>query len=193
MRKLTTIIVILFLFGCASKDAKSQASRLFLKASKVFANNQNNNDSLNYAVKLLDSAIMFNKKDTRFYFTQVRIFLNLKEFPKVIEKCNKILAINKKSFFAILTKGVAFDRMHRIDSARSAYLSSLKILEETPFKTAIYRDYQRIIIYGLLNDTVDFHSKLQDFESRYKTDEEVSAYSADLKKFNKTDYISSYW
>jgi len=71
-------------------------------------------------------------------------------------------------------------------------LQALKLVDKTKFQTSIFKEYERIILYGLLKDTVNFDSKLKQFKKQFNSSDEFAAYYGDLVKFNRTDYINSY-
>ncbi|MGZ3854494.1 MAG: hypothetical protein ACXVBX_16990 [Flavisolibacter sp.] len=120
------------------------------------------------------------------------IFIGLKRYNKAIDACNHVLAIDRNNFFAVLTKGVVFDRLNNSDSSHTSYREALNSLEQTKFSSDIFKDYQRIIIYGLLNDTTQFKSRLNEFQKYSGKSSDFPAFYDELKNFKKEEFVDSY-
>jgi tetratricopeptide (TPR) repeat protein len=192
MIRILGILFLTILPGCAAKNTNSQAQLFFQRASAILRDHPDNTDSLNSAITLIDSAINYDKNNVEYYLSASRILIDLKRNNKAIDACNHALAIDKRSFFALLTKGVIFDKLHNSDSAHTSYRGALNSLEQTGFASEVFKDYQRIIIYGLLNDTTQFNAGLKEFEKHHSNSSDFPAFNDDLKNFNKEEYIDSY-
>ncbi len=192
MKKSIIALIFLCFFGCDDKDAKSQALEFFQKGSTIFERNPENKDSLLYALKFIESAIKLDSTNTRFHLAATRMYLNLKLYDMVINKCDGILLIDKNNYFASLTKGVAFELNNNLDSSKKIFKETLDILEKTKFQTRIYKDHQRIVLLGLLNDSVDFQLKLKEFHKTHFSNSQFDAYYSGLINFNKAEYLSNY-
>lgn len=191
--KNTFLVFFISMISCQNKNSiDSKAADLFKQASDIFKNNPLNNDSLMFAVHLLDSNIHLNNVQTKVYFLKYQISMRLKRYDLAIESTNGVLAADKNNFLALFGKGVAFDLLNNSDSAMNNYKKALGSLESTQFETSIFKEHERIILYGLLKDTVNFNLRLKQFKEAYSTNKEFPAFYEDLIQFNRSNYINSY-
>jgi tetratricopeptide (TPR) repeat protein len=189
------IVAFIFLLAMScqhKKTVNSKAAALFKKASEVFKNNPANNDSLIHAINLLDSSIHLDETQPNFYFTKYQISMLLKRYDLAINSSNRILAIDKNNFLALFGKSVAFELLNNVDSAMYGYKQALGSLESTKFSSSLYKESERIILYGLLKDTINFNLKLKQFKERFNADKEFPILYKDLIQFNRDDYIKSF-
>jgi len=190
--KIVFISFFITIISCRNKKTvDAEAAVLFKKASEVFRKNYSNNDSLMYAINLLDSSIHLDARP-KFYFTKYQISMLLKRYDLAINSTNGILAIDQNNFMALFLKGIALECSKEIDSAMSNYKLALKSLESTRFETPIFKEYQRIILYGLLKDTVNFNLARKQFKEEFNSNKEFTAYYENLINFNRADYIKSF-
>jgi tetratricopeptide (TPR) repeat protein len=192
MNKNLIVVLLIILAGCKAKDASSQGQLLFQKASAILRAAPDNTDSLNHAISLIDSAIGYDKNNVEYLLAESHIFIGLKRYNKAIDACNHVLAIDRNNFFAVLTKGVVYDRLNNSDSSHTSYREALNSLEQTKFSSDIFKDYQRIIIYGLLNDTTQFKSRLNEFQKYRGKSSDFPAFYDELKNFKKEEFVDSY-
>lgn len=193
--KIKIIIFVLFIFitGCKNKkDTNVKAAAFNKRASDVFKNNPYNNDSLMYAISLFDSAISIEAGRLSFYFNKCQVSMNLKRYDLTINSCNNILSIDRSNFLATFLKGIAYELSNNPDSALNNYNLALRALESTQFEKPIFKEHQRILLYGLLKDTLNFNSSLNQFKDKFDGNNEFSAYYEDLVHFDRTNYINSY-
>lgn len=192
MNKNLIIVFLTILVGCKTKDASSQAKRLFLRASAILTAGQDNKDSLNRAITLIDSALYYDKNNLNYILVESHIFIQLEKYGKAIDACNRALAVDRNSYFALLTKGVVYDKVNNSDSAHAGYRQALNSLELTRFATDIFKDHQRIVLYALMGDTTRFKAKLNEFAERHRNSPDFPAAYDDLKNFRKEEYLHSF-
>jgi tetratricopeptide (TPR) repeat protein len=191
--KFRFLVCLIVLISCRDKnDNNSQEAILYKKASEIFKHNHSNSDSLLYAIALIDSAIKLDSNRLDFMFTKCQIAMEIKRYNLVINSCSKILKIDSNNYLAFLQKGVAFEHLINFDSANSNYKGALKSLEVSKFQKKIFKDYQRLILYNLLNDSINYKIELNEFHKQYVNDKEFDVYNQDLIHFNRSDYIQSY-
>ena len=190
--KIAAFLVFITILSCRkNKKANEEAAVLFKKASEVFTNNPQNNDSLLYAISLLDSSIRLDAQP-KFYFTKFQISMLLKRYDLAVNSTNGVLAIDKNNFTALFGKGISLECSKEIDSAMNNYKLALNSLESTKFNSDFYKDCQRLILYRLLKDTLNFNLKLKQFKERFSTNKDFLACYENLIRFNRADYINSY-
>jgi len=190
--KIVTLLAFITIIGCGeNKTVNEKVTILFRKASEVFTNSPQNNDSLLYAINLLDSAIQLDAQP-KFYFTKFQISMLLKRYDLALNSTNEILAIDKNNFMALFGKGISLECSKEIDSAMNNYKLALNSIESTKFNSDFYKDYQRLILYRLLKDTMNLNLKLKQFKERFSTNKEFPACYENLIQFNRADYINSY-
>jgi tetratricopeptide (TPR) repeat protein len=109
MKNILTITLVLILtLSCKSEmDSMDKARELNNKAITIYGSNFNNDDSLKYAIKLLDSAILLRGTYLNFYFNKYKLTMKIKDYPSAIEYCNKIMKIDPKIYTTSMDKGFA--------------------------------------------------------------------------------------
>lgn len=186
-------VVTIIVSSCQNNnDIKSNAVNYFKRASNIHSRNLDNEDSISYAILLLDTAIQLDNVNSKFLFSRAQMAMEIKKYDLVINSSNKILIIEKNNFMALLLKGIAFELSEETDSASSNFKFALKSLQTTNFKSFIFKEYQRVILYGLLKDTINFKQRLNYFKEEFNKKEEFSTYYDELVHFNRNDYLNSY-
>ncbi len=180
--KISLVFCFCIFLSCSNREDINSTDQIFYKrASRLFNKNMMDKDSLIQAINLLDSAIYINKRLSKYYLTKYQIAIRLKRYDLAINSCNGILAFDRNSFVAIFQKGIAFDLDNNIDSAY-----------RTKFNREIFKEYERILLYGLLNDSVSFNSQISQFKKKFNDDKEFSLYYQEVLQFNKSDYLTLY-
>lgn len=186
-------MLLISILSCQNRrKIDPRARALHSKAGQIIRNNPTNEDSLLSAMVLIDRAIQIDSSQTNFYFSEFQVWITLRKYDSAINTSNKILAIDANNFLATLGKGVAFDLWGHSDSARNTYIEALEIAESTRFQTLMFKDYEKIILYGLLKDSSNFNLSFKNFKSKYFSEKEFPQYSESLKNFNRAEYLNSW-
>src|ERR1051326_5240029 len=188
---LLSIFIIILMGTCRPQEPDPKAAIFFKKASETLKQNPTNPDSLMSALNILDSAIHLDSNNVRYLFTKSKISITLKKYDLAINSCNEILAKHKDDYLTTLTKGVVFELSNRIDSAKQTYRRALNLLNKTKFEKTMYKEHERIILFGLLRDTSKFNTSLNLFKDQFKSENDFIHYYQELKGFNRVDYINS--
>src|ERR1700730_215987 len=118
MKNLTffNLLLICLLWSCNFKSGSDQQSIYYNnEALRIYSHNLFNEDSLNKALILIDSAI-FIKKDMNFFYNKYAIARRLHKYKLGIITCDSILAWNNFDFRANLYKGFLYEDLAMIDS-----------------------------------------------------------------------------
>lgn len=84
------------------------------------------------------------------------------------------------------------EALGRFDSAFSYYRVALHLIDNPhSFNAAeIVKDDERIVITGLLKDTVSFNKLVNEFRKKYKgSTEDFQIYSKKFDNFRREDYV----
>jgi tetratricopeptide (TPR) repeat protein len=191
--KIQIVLAILLLCGCHERiNHKEQSAKYFQKASEIHLRNLGNNDSISYAILLLDTAIKLDKNNLKYYYSRGQFSMEANKYDSVVDNSNQILEIEKNNFTALFLKGIAFNLAGKNDSAAHSFRLALNSLASMKFKNLLFKEYQEIVLYGLLNDSINFKKGLDDFEVRFKKENGFSELYAALIHFDKKDYLDSF-
>ena len=186
------VCVFVSLLSCNEKKINQKAQDLDKKATKIYIRNYSNTDSLKYSLSLVDSAIKLQDDHVNFYITKTMVLNQLKKYDQVVDVYDKILHFWKNNCLILLAKGVSFERLNKLDSAFHNYQLALKYLDKARFKDPKFKEYQKILLYGLLKDSINFNLSLQEFKTRFKNEKDFSYYYQDLINFDRINYIKSF-
>jgi tetratricopeptide (TPR) repeat protein len=194
------IALILIFDRCNSistndKGKKQQAILLNNKALIIYTHNLFNKDSLNKAVKFIDSALSIYK-NINFYYNKYSILRRLGEPKLAINVCDSILMLNSHEFRATLYKGFLYEDLNLKDSEVVYYNEALKLMDSPKSFNGddILKDRERLIIIGLLKDTLAFRTKFYEFRNKYSKSNNslFPVYITELQNFDREKYLSDY-
>ena len=192
-KNVSLIICFIILLGCNEQERLNSADKIFFKsAGRLFNENMLNNDSLSKAINLLDSAIYINNREPKYYLTKCQIAIHLKKYDLALNSCDGLLAFDKNNYIATFEKGIVFDLIHNPDSANSNYRTAVQLLDKTSFDNEIFKEYERVILYGLLEDSINFQSNVFKFKREFSEDKNFSTLFQQIIQFNRNDYLTSF-
>lgn len=189
----TIVVLISLLGGCRQPNKEKEAMQLAVQAMKTFGRHGTNIDSTNRALYLLDSSIKLYQSP-RLYFCKYQIFKSNKDQLSVLHVCDTALMLDRNNFIFTYAKGCTFEALGQLDSAFTYYRVALKLIDNPKSfnATEMLKDDERIVITGLLKDTVSFNKLLNEFRNKYKgsTDKNFQIYSLQLDSFRREDYVN---
>jgi hypothetical protein len=165
----------------------------------IYAKNLSNSDSLHQALQLIDSAIFVNngildKKNYGFYLNKYVVQRRLRKYVSALQTCDSMMLIHNNDFNANLYKGYIYEDMEIMDSSMFYYYKSRKLIDNPEsFRAAeMVKDRQKLILTGLLNDTLLYNKLFTDFINKYDTSRFIQYYENEFQKFNRKQYLSNY-
>ncbi|HLY71299.1 MAG TPA: hypothetical protein VKR53_16310 [Puia sp.] len=124
------------------------------------------------------------------YFIERR----LKKYDNALTTCDTVLQIHKEDFRANMYKGFLYEDMDSKDSSIFYYKKSLRLIDNPKsFKASeIVKDREKLIVIGLLNDTLEYKKHFNSFITKYDTSKFFNYYYTEFKNFNRKNYLSNY-
>ncbi len=181
------------LWGCKIPGKEKEAMRLADQAMKTFSHHTIDIDSTTRAINMLDSAIKLYQSP-KLYFCKYQIYKIKHDEPAALRVCDTVLMLDKNNFAFTLEKGCTFEALGRLDSAFSYYRISLQMIDNSnSFNAAeIVKDDEKIVITGLLKDTVAFNKLVNEFQTKYRgsKDKYFQIFSAQFDHFRREDYVN---
>jgi tetratricopeptide (TPR) repeat protein len=181
------------LWGCKIPGKEKEAMRLADQAMKIFSHHTTNIDSTNRALNLIDSSIKLYQS-SKLYFCKYQIYKSKNDVLAALSVCDTALMLDRNNFSFTLEKGCTFEALGRVDSAFSYYRAALQMIDNSnSFNAAeIVKDDEKIVITGLLKDTVAFNKLVNEFRLKYKDskDKWFQIYSEQLDHFKREDYVN---
>lgn len=188
-------IILFSLIACllsCQAPKKKVAMRIANLALYEFYTNENNADSINQALHLLDSSIRLYP-DPTFYLYKYQIYRSTNRQLDALNTCDTILEIDSKNYFATLSKGYVFEAMGRLDSANRYYRAALNILGhlDSLKVPTMLKDHETIVIAALLKDTPAFNGQVSAFQVKYRKEKGdlFESYIDEFKHFRRDDYV----
>jgi hypothetical protein len=179
--------------ACRTSDKKREANRLAVQAMKTFSHNASNLDSINGALNLLDSAIRLLPAPN-IYFGKFQIYKVKNDQLAALHICDTVLMLDGNNFIFTLGKGCTFETLGKLDSAFSYYRVALGMIDNRKsFNAAeITKEEERIVVTGLLKDTVAFNKLVTEFRGKYggSKDKWVQLYLEGLDQFKRENYVN---
>lgn len=189
---LTIVILIPLLGGCQQTNKEKEAMQLADGAMKTFMRHHGNLDSINRALYLIDSSIRLYKSPG-LYVYKYQIFKSNNDELSALHVCDTVLMLDRDNFAFTLEKGCTLEALGRLDSAFSYYKVALHLIDNPHSINGaqIVKDYQRIMITGLLKDTVSYNKLVNEFRKKYKgSTEDFQIYSKKFDNFRREDYVN---
>src|ERR1700683_1272582 len=187
-----SIGLITILSACQIRNNKKEATRLADQAMKTFMPHSISIDSANQALYLLDFAIKLYQSP-RLYFCKYQIYKINNHQLAALYICDTVLMHDRFNFSFTLEKGCTFEALGKLDSAFSYYRAALRMIDNrNSFNAAeIEKDDGKIVITGLLKDTVAFTKLTNEFRAKYgsSNDKNFQMYSEQLDHFRREDYL----
>ncbi|MDP4255555.1 MAG: hypothetical protein Q8938_16205, partial [Bacteroidota bacterium] len=162
-------------------------------ALRIYMHNVSNKDSLQKALILLDSAI-FLRKDKNFYTNKYIVARRLGQYTLALASCDSILAVDHNDFFATLHKGYIFEDMNHTDSQNSYYSKAYSLLDSSrAWQSAnMVRDREKIILKGLLKDTVAYRQMVDVFIVKYDTSKVYKGIANEFSTFDRDRFLERF-
>lgn len=157
------------------------------RAIKTYSHNLFDEDSLFKALVLIDSALYF-EKSIGFYFVKYTILRRLGIYKLGINACDNILILDSNNFLATEYKGFLFEDLHLKDSQFAYYYKALNLLDNPKSFNAsnILRDKEKIIILGLMEDSIQYKRMFERFKNKYANSKEYF-YQGDVEELQTFD------
>jgi tetratricopeptide (TPR) repeat protein len=191
MKKVFFIVFLLALIACHhQKKIDEKALALNKKATDTFLRNFENADSLHLALSIIDSAINIEPKYVNFYNMKISILSELNKYDQIISVYDKILQLRKNNYFFLLGKGIAFEHLNNLDSANYYYHLALDHFEDMKWKTGADKNAEKVILYGILKDTVNFNIQLDLYKKKYSNEKGFDLMYENLKTFDRNEIIN---
>lgn len=162
-------LLAITLLSCRNLGQSKNAMRAANQALFLYRIHGNNPDSINLALYLLDSLNKLHPYPT-FYIYKYQILRETNRPLDALLACDSALLLDKHNYTAILGKGYTLEVIGKSDSALYYYRAALPLLDSPNYFRApeIARDQQRIILKGLLGDTIAFKQSLTKFIAKYQ-------------------------
>jgi hypothetical protein len=189
------LLLIGFLSACHLKskedeNAKRKAIVLNNEAVRIYTHSFFNNDSLNKALNLINSAILL-RKDFNFYNNQYAIERRLKRYFLALSTCDTMLNLRNLDFNATLHKGFLFEDLNLKDSQTIYYHKAYALIDDPRSFNAsdMVKDRQRIILKGLLYDTIDYQIMTKNFLKKYATSKIYRGIADEFRHFDRERFL----
>ena len=179
--------------ACRTSGKKKEANRFAVQAMTTFSHNASNIDSTNGALNLFDSAIrLFSAPNI--YFGKFQIYKVKNNQLAALHICDTVLMLDRNNFSFTLGKGCTFETLGKLDSAFSYYRVALGMIDNRKSfnATEIVKDEERIVVTGLLKDTIGFNKLVNEFRGKYRgsKDKWVQLYLEGLDHFKRENYVN---
>ncbi len=184
---------IAILSACHFSSKEKEAMQLAERAMKTFIHHTTNIDSTNRALNLIDSSIKLYQSP-KLYFCKYQIYKSKNDELAALGVCDTALMLDRNNFLFTLEKGCTFEALGRLDSAYSYYRVALQMIDNSnSFNgSEIVKDDEKIVITGLLKDTVAFNKLVNEFRVKYRgsKDKYFQTFSEQLDHFKREDYVN---
>jgi tetratricopeptide (TPR) repeat protein len=186
-------ILIPLLAACQNTSKERAAMKLAERAMKTFSHHADNIDSTNRALNLIDSSLRLYQSP-KLYFCKYQIYKGKNDELAALYVCDTALMLDRTDFPFTLEKGCTLEVLGRLDSAFRYYRIALQMVDSpTSFDAAeIVKDDEKIVITGLLKDTVTFKKLVSEFRTKYQGSKNkyFEMYSKQLDHFKREDYVN---
>ena len=118
-----------------------QLDSIWFEAVKLF----NRYNFFEISQKLLENATEETKQSILFKTEQAQVLLFRKEYDKVVELCNDIIAQNKLSYNSYIIKGHALYNLNRYEEAEKTYIKAIRFKPQE-----IKFDIEMLVKLGLI-------------------------------------------
>ena len=172
------------------KNINEKALAFDKRAANVFSRNFGNPDSLNFALSLIDSAIKIQPDYVSFYSMKISILYELKRYDQIITVYDRILQLQKNNYFFLMGKGITFEHLNKLDSADYYYHLAFDHFDDVKWKSGADREVEKVILYGILKDTINFKAQLDIFRKKYSTEKNYALMYEYLKTFDRDELIN---
>jgi tetratricopeptide (TPR) repeat protein len=163
------------------------------RAMKTFSHHTTNIDSTKRALNLIDSSIKLYRSP-RLYFCKYQIYKSKNDELAALSVCDTVLMFDRNNFSFTLEKGCTFEALGKLDSAFTYYRVALQMIDNSKSFNAseIVKDDEKIVITGLLKDTVAFNKLVNEFRIKYNgsKDKDFQIFSEQLDHFRREDYVN---
>jgi len=160
---------------------------------KTFSHHTTNIDSTKRALNLIDSSIKLYRSP-RLYFCKYQIYKSKNDELAALSVCDTVLMFDRNNFSFTLEKGCTFEALGKLDSAFTYYRVALQMIDNSKSFNAseIVKDDEKIVITGLLKDTVAFNKLVNEFRIKYNgsKDKDFQIFSEQLDHFRREDYVN---
>jgi len=187
------VFVLLFtaaLSSCQERKVNKDALAFAKRANAIYIKNSNNPDSLALALYLIDSCLKIQSDFLNFYFTKIEILRQLDRHDEMVGVYSKMLELSKNNSIVLMSKGAAFEHLQRLDSANYYYKLALDNLDRMTWQKRSFKEYQRIILYALLKDSINFRKGTQEFKKTFSGDNESKFMYQALVEFDRDEYVA---
>jgi tetratricopeptide (TPR) repeat protein len=147
------------------------------------------------AFKKINLAIRLSPRNYIFYVTKSEMHFKLKQYQQAINELKKIEKFKSNYAEGQIFQGVIYDILQKSDSAFIQYTSALNSLN---YRIGRYKndsilletaEINRLYLYCLLNDTLQFQLELKRLENIYHGEPSLES----LANCDKIDLIKSYF
>ncbi len=184
MRILALLFFLLLSISCQSStkpktlqiDSTSYALRQqAMKAAMEFKKDRSN---FRKAIELLDSAIKISPDFYSAYSNKANFHLLLGQKQEALQSIDSMLRIKPESNMAMIAKGTIYERMEKLDSAKSYYLKATKRLE------VLYKDSANVNT---------FSNYVVSLKLAYDNQTALKVFYEDKKKFKDENFDAPAW
>ncbi|MBI9055465.1 MAG: hypothetical protein JEY96_16705 [Bacteroidales bacterium] len=133
-------------------------------------------EAASQAISEFDKAKKFNKRNPIIYINQARLYGTLHQYDKAIKTIEEYIEIKPNFAYGYLMLGVFHEQENETKRAQDYYLRyrslktekySKRTLDKEELKTV---EFEELMDFYLLNDTVSFKKRLIDLETKYPND-----------------------
>ena len=149
----------------------------------IFKNNLLNDDSIQYSLVLLDSAVTLQPDYLDFYFNKIELLTSIHDTSRALQTADDILKQDSMQFNAYLIKGDLYENQRKSDTAKYWYRLALNAIEKYDLmkKSKMMRDLQVIKLYNKLGDSLNYQNGVIKFKQVYGNTPSVKEYLESIK------------
>jgi|GEM_PF-2673975 len=202
MKKYKSLIYFILLFSasCKSQDhnqtkikeQRSQAELIVHQALITFARNNCEEDSIRKSIKMVKQAINLKNSEPIFYINAAQMYCSLNEYQQALEVLDEYSDDLATSVELETYKGLIFEKMGNVDSAKSYYAKAIKNFDLKIHNNPNNITFQlnRAFLLFFTNGENEAKMEFNRIASKFPKNENVKAMRNNFSSFNRETYIN---
>ncbi len=190
------LLLLLPLFASCDVNTKKEAgSDLNNRALKIFHHNTDNKDSLQLALKMLDTAITINSRNSVYYANKLNVLHRLcSDSALVFSTLEKLERTSKDKNSVLLFRAHSLENLGHYSEANILYEKiyyGYNLLEKK-YPDSIYIKTGKLFVMQFLQDSTVVAEAYSKLKAQYPHDEQVQSFEESLTAFDRKEWINNF-